>query len=82
MRKRFIFLFVISVVTLVTGCQANPTKVTKQISCSDPRPEICTREYKPVCGLYSDNLSKTYSNACTACSDKKVVKYTKAKCPD
>jgi len=82
MRQRFIFLFTISVITLMTGCQENPTKITKQISCSVPRPEVCTREYKPVCGLDSVNVSKTYSNACTACSDENVVEYTKAKCSD
>jgi len=82
MTKRLIFIFAISVVTLMTGCKSNPTRVTKQISCSDPRPEICTMEYTPVCGLDSVNVSKTYSNGCAACSDKKVVEYTKAKCPD
>ncbi|MCK5122521.1 MAG: DUF4136 domain-containing protein [Methylococcales bacterium] len=52
------------------------------ISCSDPRPEICTMDYQPVCGFDLDNNIKTYSNACTACSDKEVVKYIKNKCSE
>jgi len=50
------------------------------ISCSDPRPEFCTMDYQPVCGFNLDNSSKTYSNACTACSHKKVDKYIKSGC--
>jgi len=53
-----------------------------QISCADPRPEICTMDYQPVCGFNSDNSSKTYSNACTACSHKKVIKYIKSDCSE
>lgn len=53
-----------------------------QIICTEPRPEICTMDYKPVCGFNSDNSSKTYSNACSACSDKNVVKYIKSNCPE
>ena len=52
------------------------------ISCSGPRPEICTMDYQPVCGFNLDNSSKTYSNACTACSDKEAVKYIKNKCTE
>lgn len=58
------------------------SKPVNKISCSNPRPEICTMEYKPVCGFNSDNSSKTYSNACTACSDKKVVTYINNACKE
>lgn len=47
--------------------------------CEDPRPEVCTMDYRPVCG-YAESGHKTYSNACTACSDIAVVGYTDGEC--
>ncbi|GEM_PF-428900 len=58
------------------------TQPLNQLDCFDPRPEICTMDYQPVCGFNLDNRSKTYSNACSACSDKEVVKYIKNKCSE
>ncbi len=46
------------------------------VACKDPRPEICTRDYRPVCARRATGDSTewvTYSNACTACSDPKVL---------
>ncbi|MFQ5544718.1 MAG: hypothetical protein ACE5FE_01950 [Acidiferrobacterales bacterium] len=43
--------------------------------CSQPRPQVCTREYVPVCGRRASSEWKTYSNACAACSDWGVVGY-------
>ncbi len=40
--------------------------------CEEPRPQICTAHYDPVCGLLGDGTYKTYSNACSACSDAAV----------
>ena len=51
--------------------------------CTDPRPEICTMDYTPVCGLQRVSGAeqwKTYSNACSACSDATVVGYNKDAC--
>ncbi len=57
------------------------------IKCPEERPEICTKEYIPVCG-YSDKshacvlppCNKTYGNKCEACADKSVKRYTDGKC--
>ncbi len=51
------------------------------IHCGEKRPEICTTEYVPVCAELDDGNLKTYSNACSACSDKEVVKYQVNSCP-
>jgi hypothetical protein len=38
-------------------------------------------DYRPVCGVRSDNTTKTYSNGCSACSDPQVVGYFDKECP-
>lgn len=49
--------------------------------CADPRPQMCTREYRPACGLHRDGSRKTYGNACSACSDPEVVSQAAGACP-
>ncbi|MFT5453290.1 MAG: hypothetical protein ACI9N9_002796 [Enterobacterales bacterium] len=66
-----------------------PKVITTQ--CTNPRPEICTMDYKPVCAARGTGArcittpcpsteKATYSNGCTACSDAKVNSYQLAKC--
>ncbi|MBL9102134.1 MAG: hypothetical protein JNL82_14310 [Myxococcales bacterium] len=43
---------------------------------------VCTREFRPVCGSYADNTTKTFANPCVACSDEKVVSHVAGKCPE
>ncbi len=50
------------------------------ILCEEPRPQICTREYNPVCGSLIDGSSRTGSTGCTSCSDSDVVGYTMGVC--
>jgi len=50
------------------------------IICTEPRPQICTREYDPVCASMQDGSVKTYSTGCTSCSDKEVTGYKKGSC--
>jgi hypothetical protein len=51
------------------------------ILCPEPRPQICTREYRPVCATMNDGTKKTYSNGCTSCTDLAVVEYEEGACP-
>jgi len=64
------------------GCAA--TNIEHGLTmCPEPRPEICTMDYTPVCGRQQlDGVEqwKTYSNACTACSDDTVAGYRKDAC--
>jgi hypothetical protein len=48
--------------------------------CVDPRPEVCTRDYRPVCGASAKGAIKTYGNACEACSDDTVVRHSAGEC--
>ncbi|SKA12992.1 Kazal-type serine protease inhibitor domain-containing protein [Enhydrobacter aerosaccus] len=50
-------------------------------ACADPRPQMCTREYRPACGLQRDGSRKTYGNACSACADSEVVSQAAGACP-
>ena len=79
-RYEFIAFLLLSAITF--GCSA--TKVDKDITiCTEPRPEVCTMDYTPVCGLRNvagKEERKTYSNACSACSDPTVIGYKKDTC--
>jgi hypothetical protein len=63
------------------------------IECAEPRSPICTQDYRPVCGLRDTGIRcvttpcdstewKTYSNACTACSDASVARYRPGACDE
>ncbi|KAG1707644.1 Isoamylase 3, chloroplastic [Nymphon striatum] len=88
-------------VSFASGCQpaSKKTPVSKPkpaptkdfTQCNDPRPEMCTQEYLPVCASVDTGIrcvttpcpttkDVTYSNACTACSDSKVHGYTSGAC--
>jgi tetratricopeptide (TPR) repeat protein len=49
--------------------------------CADPRPQMCTRDYRPACGVRRDGTRRTYGNACTACADAEVVSQGAGPCP-
>ena len=62
------------------------TNCLKQYKCKNNIKEneniYCPAIYKPVCGLFGDNVKckkapcgKTFSNSCEACADKDVIKY-------
>ena len=40
-----------------------------QVTCTEPRPQACTRDYRPVCGTKRDGARQTYGNGCSACAD-------------
>ncbi|MBV8393764.1 MAG: hypothetical protein JOY81_11335 [Alphaproteobacteria bacterium] len=50
-------------------------------ACAEPRPQMCTRDYRPACGIRRDGGRKTYGNACTACADPEVVTQAAGACP-
>lgn len=52
----------------------------KTIVCTEPRPQICTMQYMPVCAILGDGSTKTYATDCSACSDARVVSYSADAC--
>ncbi len=79
---------------ILFGC-AEPSPrslpVTAVLQCSDPRPEICTLEYLPVCAVRDTGVRcattpcestelATYSNACSACNDPTVLGHSEGAC--
>ena len=48
--------------------------------CEDPRAQICTAHYDPVCGHVGNDKYKTYANACSACSDGAVSGHRPGAC--
>jgi len=73
-------------VASVAGCANSPAKDrqgdigVEYTACTEPRPEICTMQYDPVCGQMADGQRKTYASDCSACSDQRVVGYTPGAC--
>jgi hypothetical protein len=73
---------------LITGCgstspqpqNVDPT-APPLISCTDPRPEVCTMQYAPVCGELAAGGRREYASACNACSDPAVTGYLIGSCP-
>ncbi len=66
--------------------------LTGYIECTNPRPEICTMEYNPVCAKTDTGIRckqapcpseewKTYATGCTACGNSKVYGYVPKACP-
>jgi hypothetical protein len=71
-------------VAATSGCAATgdppppPNDAPDLVTCSDPRPQMCTMQYDPVCArLGSGDAAelKSYSNGCTACSNPAVSAY-------
>jgi len=75
-----------ALVALLAGCAMTPAESTQSQDveayqiCPEQRPDICTQEYRPVCGLTFDEAQHTYGNACTACADEQVYGFLTGEC--
>ncbi len=81
-KVRSLFIFILFSVFLFS-CASTPEQMfpnAKMIQCASSKPQVCTREYRPVCGFENDGNHKTFSNACTACSSSKVTSYCEGDC--
>ena len=75
--KRLLVVVVLS--SVIAGCNSMP-EVSSQ--CKEPRPQMCTMIYQPVCGIDKLGQFKTYSSDCNACSHVNVTGYNEDACED
>ena len=90
--RSFLSLVVIAVITTMgmpvpafsggPDPKENNIETDTMVICSEPRPQICTREYRPVCAQMKDGSFKTYATGCTSCSDSNVVGYRDGACEE
>ena len=73
MKLMILLLFLVACSPTVPDIDQN----NNQNTCTDPRPEICTAQYDPVCAG-----GVTYSNGCAACSDAAVQSYVQGACSE
>lgn len=80
----FTALGVCAFVSTLTACAGNPgTQLSSDLNpCAEPRPEICTAHYDPVCGTRNDGSTATYATSCTACADAQVAGWIAGECAD
>lgn len=66
----------------LVACSSESSETTagEIAKCRDPRPQLCTADYNPVCGVRGDGTEKTYSNACSACADPAVTGHRPGAC--
>lgn len=70
----------------LTGCTATAAPVSAAsglaTTCSDPRPQVCTRVCDPVCATVADGERATYASGRTACADAEVRSHVSGPCPE
>ncbi len=81
MKQKILLSILFAIVALLNACASITSQPGVDQVCTEPRPEICTMNYLPVCGVRIGQMSKTYSNGCSACSDSEVVGYSMGECP-
>ena len=57
--------------------QITPTMGTV---CEVPRPQVCTMEYAPVCGVLIAGGERDFSSDCNACANDAVASYRTDPC--
>ncbi|PLW68352.1 hypothetical protein [Pseudohalioglobus lutimaris] len=66
---------------MLAGCQTRPAP-SLVTQCEEPRPQVCTMEYSPVCADLVAGGKAHYSSGCNACADDAVGGYLQGECPE
>lgn len=51
-------------------------------TCQEPRPQVCTTIYAPVCARHADGHEETHASACNACADDTTTAYRNGACEE
>lgn len=73
-----------AVFLLLSACgSSNVKQADVLIACPpEPRPQVCTREYRPVCAVHHEGPDKTYATGCIACTNPEVTAYREGACKE
>lgn len=71
---------------VLAGCAGSPPaqdppQDPATTECTEPRPQICTMEYLPVCARLTDGSQTTFPSGCSACADAAVLSHIPGECP-
>ena len=100
MAHRVLLGLVVGILALIAGCgdsssesKAAPTAEQVDaalpsgfVACPEPRGDMCTADYDPVCGWRTvvdspgEYERQTFSNGCTACTDAAVSGFVAGTC--
>lgn len=69
----------LAAILLLSACVTQPQANT---ACAEPRPLVCTREFRPTCAVLADGGTKEFASPCTACADGGVSGYINGPCPE
>ena len=79
--RGYAVLFKLLLLSSLGACSVNSNTTDPGMTlCTEPRPQICTQDYRPVCAKLKNGNLKTYANGCTACSDANVISYINNAC--
>lgn len=79
---RFSSVSICFFLALAAGCSSSQPQpvVSTDTRCAEPRPQVCTMEYAPVCASLVKGGRADYSSGCNACADDAVVAYVEGSC--
>ena len=78
---------------VLTACAQLPSLPDDAVRCVEPRPQVCTMDYRPVCATRDNGTrcvttpcdsteTATYANGCGACADPAVIAWVPGACPE
>jgi hypothetical protein len=82
---RFPWVFSALTVLAVSACTAVAVpepEVSPIVACEDPRPQVCTMIFAPVCATHEDGHLETHASSCNACANDQVLQYLPGACEE
>ncbi len=76
------FPVLLGLLAALAGCASEGGKKAGGEACTDPRPQVCTMIYAPVCATLEHDEQRTYSSDCNACADIAVIAHVDGACPE